>query len=245
MFGKRSGFDATLDLSSLNGNNDFRLDGVEAYDHLGISVSSAGDVNGDGFDDLIAGAWGADPNGDWSGSSYVIFGRSDFTVSNVLEGTPEDDILEGTTAADLFEARDGNDTLIGRGGADVFHGDAGDDHIKVADLSFGSVDGGTGSDVLHTDGKDLNLDLSFLSDKIQGIETICLYGRGDNTLTLTAENLINLSDTTNTLKVHGNAGDRVILDDKWEDQGSHDFYHTYTQDDAILLVGQNMATDFA
>ena len=245
VFGKASGFDASLDLSSLNSTNGFRLDGEAEFDDSGSSVSDAGDVNGDGFDDVIVGAPHADPNGEDSGSSYIIFGRSDFGGSNVIEGAPGNDTLKGTPGADIFKARDGNDTLIGRGGADVFHGDAGDDQIKVADLSFGSVDGGTGNDVLHTDGKDLNLDLSFLSDKIQSIETICLYGSGDNTLTLTAEDLINLSDTTNVLKLHGNTGDRVILEDEWIDQGSHGFYHTYTQDDAVLLVGQNMATEFA
>ena len=234
VFGKTSGFDASIDLANLESTDGFRLGGTN--DLSGRAVSNAGDINSDGFDDLIVGAYD---------SSYVIFGRSDFSSGNVIEGTPGDDILRGTLGADIFEALDGNDTLIGRGGADEFHGDAGNDHIKVADLSFGSVDGGTGNDVLHTDGKDLNLDLSFLGEKIQGIETICLYGRGDNTLTLTAEDLINLSDTSNTLKVHGNAGDRVILDDKWVDRGSHGFYHTYTQDDAVLLVGQNMAAEFA
>jgi hypothetical protein len=37
-------------------------------------VSGAGDVNGDGFDDLIIGAFGAGPNG--HGQSYVIFGKN-------------------------------------------------------------------------------------------------------------------------------------------------------------------------
>ena len=66
-----------INLSSLNGSNGFRLDGA-AYTDSGDSVSNAGDVNGDGFDDLIVGASNAEPNGTWSGSSYVIFGRSDF-----------------------------------------------------------------------------------------------------------------------------------------------------------------------
>ena len=66
-----------MDLSSLNGSNGFRLDGVAADDRSGYSVSTAGDVNGDGFDDLIVSAKGAaTPNGDDSGSSYVVFGQA-------------------------------------------------------------------------------------------------------------------------------------------------------------------------
>jgi hypothetical protein len=76
VFGKASGFSATMDLSSLDGSNGFRLDGVSEYDFAGKSVSNAGDVNGDGFDDVIVGASYADPNGDSSGSSYVVFGKA-------------------------------------------------------------------------------------------------------------------------------------------------------------------------
>ena len=50
-------------LSSLDGTNGFILAGIDRFDLSGISVSSAGDVNGDGYDDLIIGARGADPNG--------------------------------------------------------------------------------------------------------------------------------------------------------------------------------------
>ena len=64
-----------INLSILNGSNGFRLDGVTEYDFSGGSVSNAGDVNGDGFDDVIVGAFGADPNGENSGSSYVVFGK--------------------------------------------------------------------------------------------------------------------------------------------------------------------------
>ena len=92
-----------------------------------------------------------------------------------IEGTPGDDLLKGTPAADIFEAGEGNDRMIGRGGADEFQGDAGDDYIQVLDLAFGSVDGGSGNDVLHTDGKDLNLDLALLGDKIHGIETVTVH----------------------------------------------------------------------
>ncbi len=40
-----------------------------------MSVASAGDVNGDGFSDVIVGAHSADPHGNYSGASYVVFGR--------------------------------------------------------------------------------------------------------------------------------------------------------------------------
>ena len=56
VFGKASGFAANLDLSSLDGSNGFKLSGVAANDCSGCSVASAGDVNGDGFADLIVGA---------------------------------------------------------------------------------------------------------------------------------------------------------------------------------------------
>src|SRR5262245_38791425 len=67
-------FAPVFSLAALNGNNGFRIDGVGLYDNSGYSVSGAGDVNGDGFDDIIIGANLASPNGGGSGSSYVVFG---------------------------------------------------------------------------------------------------------------------------------------------------------------------------
>ena len=63
VFGKASGFAASLDLATLDGSNGFRLDGIDAFDNSGRSVSGAVDVNGDVFDDIIIGARGADAGG--------------------------------------------------------------------------------------------------------------------------------------------------------------------------------------
>ena len=75
VFGKESGFSRTIDLSELDGGDGFRIDSENTGDWSGYSVSSAGDFNGDGYDDVIIGASGASPNGDYSGSTYVVFGK--------------------------------------------------------------------------------------------------------------------------------------------------------------------------
>ena len=72
-----SGFGAAVDLASLDGTNGFRLDGIDATDYSGYSVSGAGDVTGDGFGDVIIGAYSADPGGDYNaGESYIVFGKA-------------------------------------------------------------------------------------------------------------------------------------------------------------------------
>jgi hypothetical protein len=68
----------SLNLADLDGSNGFVLNGIDPGDLSGISVSGAGDVNGDGFDDILIGAYGAAPNGVLSaGETYVVFGQGD------------------------------------------------------------------------------------------------------------------------------------------------------------------------
>ncbi len=46
------------------------------YDSFGASVSDAGDLDADGYDDVIVGAWSQNAAAEYSGSAYVYYGSS-------------------------------------------------------------------------------------------------------------------------------------------------------------------------
>gem|GEM_PF-6069409 len=212
-----------FDLATLDGSNGFRLDGIDASDNSGYSVSTAGDVNGDGYGDILVGAYAADPGGAISaGETYVVFG-GDFTGAATHAGTVAADTLTGDGTANVMVAGQGNDIVTGGGGADVIYAAEGDDTITVSDTTFARIDGGSGDDTLRLDGSGLTLDLTDIADSdLTGIETIDITGSGNNTLTLDVLEVLNVSDTSNTLSVIGNVGDRVVivLDGEWTQTGT-------------------------
>jgi hypothetical protein len=64
---------ATLRLGALPAGSGLEIDGALPGDAAGASLADAGDVNGDGVDDLLVGAWGADPlDRGGAGSIYVV-----------------------------------------------------------------------------------------------------------------------------------------------------------------------------
>ncbi len=86
------GLGGTVDL----GIADAKLEGVDAGDYAGSSVSAAGDFDGDGLADLFVGAPGADTGGADSGAAYVFFGP----VSGTMSVGVADVILPGAGAGD-------------------------------------------------------------------------------------------------------------------------------------------------
>ncbi|MEH2279776.1 MAG: hypothetical protein V7K90_00310 [Nostoc sp.] len=83
--GGNVGSGGILNLSSLNGTNGFIINGIAALNSSGTSVSNAGDINNDGIDDLIIGAYYASPNGkDYLGQSYVVFGGRNVSSGGTL-----------------------------------------------------------------------------------------------------------------------------------------------------------------
>ena len=61
-----------FDVSQIDGINGFTAEGGEAFEFSGISVSAAGDINGDGQGDVLVGSFGDDSK---AGKVYVLFGR--------------------------------------------------------------------------------------------------------------------------------------------------------------------------
>jgi hypothetical protein len=86
VYGQRTGFPAIFDLSSIDGDNGFILQGEATGDHFGFSVAMVGDVNADGADDLLIGTNKNPPPGNLAdGASYVIFGVPDVIFSASFE----------------------------------------------------------------------------------------------------------------------------------------------------------------
>jgi hypothetical protein len=95
LFGSKSGFTTPFNLTNLNGNNGFAINGINNFYNNLSPISGAGDVNGDGIADIIIGSVNADS---YKGGSYVIFGNnSGFTTlinTNDLSGVNGSDVNE-------------------------------------------------------------------------------------------------------------------------------------------------------
>ena len=85
---------AYIYFNSMTGNDvsDLSIHGANAADQFGFSVSDAGDVNGDGFDDIIV---GANIYNTFQGRAYIYYGGN--TMNNIADVT-----LTGSSISDIF-----------------------------------------------------------------------------------------------------------------------------------------------
>ncbi len=190
--------------------------GADERDFPGVSVSNAGDLNGDGLADIIIGANRHDFEFPSTGfDAYVIYGDN-FSGDITQRGTNASETLTGTAADDAIIGGRSDDTLIGGGGADVLYGGEGDDVLAVSDLIFSRLDGGRGFDTLRLDAAGLALDLTLIANsRIQNIEAIDISGSGDSSLTLNVAEVLSLSGETNELIVRRDRGDLVDIGSGW------------------------------
>jgi hypothetical protein len=92
--------DGEINLGLLNGKTGFRVDGVASSDYSGASVASAGDVNGDGKDDLLIGSFRFDSHGiQETGAAYILFGG----LENISALDQADKIADGQLNLSLID----------------------------------------------------------------------------------------------------------------------------------------------
>ncbi len=158
-----------LDVENLDGTNGFSILGGEKEDRLG-TVSSGGDINDDGIDDLLVGAHLANLPLTNAGAGYVIFGSDvgfpalldvrtlDGTNGFALRGTRRND-RTGISLANVGDLNgDGiSDVAIGADTADADKDYVGKVHVVYgnaggfpAEISAGDLDGTNGFTMIGT-----------------------------------------------------------------------------------------------
>ncbi|MGA1819483.1 MAG: putative Ig domain-containing protein [Thermoplasmatota archaeon] len=107
IFGKAVGWEKNVPLA----NSDASIVGQESMHYIGISVSSAGDVNGDGFDDILLGSF--------KSKAYLFMGKEE-GWSNPIGVSNADTIFQSATGYDYMgETVSGGGDLNGDGFDDI------------------------------------------------------------------------------------------------------------------------------
>jgi hypothetical protein len=223
---------AAINLSSLASSDGFSIVGQSSGDLSGWDVSAGGDINGDGFADLIISGPSANPiiNGvqqPQSGITYVLFGGIAGISTKAVDfmGTSGSDVLNGTATTvnlnEQFVGGAGNDLMYGGGGADVMYGGTGNDTfvlnadnvVKLARNSgnaaqdIARINGDNGLDTIKLDGAGITLDLTAISDMaIDNVEVLDITGSGANTLKLRLLEVLDLG-SSNLFNVNTSATD--------------------------------------
>ncbi len=182
-------------------------------------------------------------------------------IENAI-GTQGNDVLRGNSAANSLLGEAGNDQIIGANGADDLQGGLGSDVLNGgvgADTLLGEagndrfyfdaldalIDGGPGTDLLYIVGKGQSLNLLLLDNAtLTGVEIINLIGTGNNSLVLDMNEVLDISPTTDLLRIMGNAGDRVSMGAGWNEVTDvtvgGQLYHQYAQGSAVLLIDSDI-----
>ncbi len=223
------------------GEGGFTLDGEATDDRSGFAAAGAGDVDGDGFADVIVGAFASGAKGVGTGRSYVVFG-GDYSNSVTQVGGQGPDNFAGTAGDDVFVMGRGNDVVNGQGGADIIYCGAGDDVVRVPDAAFRRIDGGTGEDTLELIGEAITLDLTTRPERdLVRIEIIDL-GDGGNSVVLARRDLVALTRDKHVLTIRGEAGTVTadLAGAGFNDLGDQMGYRRYSDGITTLRVAANL-----
>jgi hypothetical protein len=122
ILGKSLGSTSEIDLSTA----DYKLLGEYHSDSAGYSVASAGDVDGDGREDVLIGAYGNDDGGSGSGCAYLVKGSSLGSTSEIDLSTADYKLMG--TSYDFVGSVAGAGDVDGDGLDDIILGSVGMDY---------------------------------------------------------------------------------------------------------------------
>ncbi len=118
VFGRRDGdYPPVVALGELGGVDGFRIDAVDAYDGAGRSVANAGDVNGDGVEDVIIGTTAREAGA--GEEAYVVFGRALGCPAD-LDADGDLTIFDFLAFQNLFDVMDPRADFDGDGDFTIF-----------------------------------------------------------------------------------------------------------------------------
>jgi Ca2+-binding RTX toxin-like protein len=188
-------------------------------------------LSGSSGDDILVGTAAADRIVGFAGNDLLDGGDG----GDRLNGGEGKDTLMGGNGSDSLDGGAGNDTLDGGSGNDALKGGGGNDALLWDSADSSGVNGGAGNDFLWLNQGDLNL-TQIYNGMIQNIEIVDLASSGENHLTLNQRDILDISSTTDTLRVLGGAGDSVNIVGSFSDLGVSGGYHRYKVGSATLLI---------